>query len=121
MRGRSAEQLLARRGLVILARDAKPADILASAKRYKNAIVLLEGRSGPAELPANPPNAYEAVMAKPHGATLTMPVEAAFQQARDQLQIAAVPSSRSADRPPSVRRRHGESADMCVHWPEVGS
>lgn len=73
--------------LVILARDARPADILASAGRYKNAIVLIDRSPGPAELPPNPPSAYEAVVAKPHGLTLTMPMATAVQQLQAQSQI----------------------------------
>lgn len=73
--------------LVILPRDARPADILGNAGRYKNAIVLADRPPGPAELPPNPPNAYEAVVAKPHGITLTMSMEAAIQQLQAQLQV----------------------------------
>jgi hypothetical protein len=42
-------------------------DIAAHAEKYKNAIVLSDDADGGPLLPENPPNAYNAVVPKPHG------------------------------------------------------
>jgi carboxypeptidase Q len=53
--------------LVSVDENTKPEDITSNPAKYKNAIVLTSEAAGPVELPANPPNAYNAVIPPPRG------------------------------------------------------
>jgi carboxypeptidase Q len=53
--------------LVFIARDTKPEDITSNPAKFKGAIVLSDEPEGPAKLPENPPNAYNAVIPSPRG------------------------------------------------------
>lgn len=50
--------------LLVVNSATKPQDILAHPEKYKGAIILTDEPAGPLTLPANPANAYEAVVGK---------------------------------------------------------
>ncbi len=53
--------------LVLVNENTTAEEIAADATKYKDAIVLSDEPEGPAHLPPNPPNAYNAVIPAPHG------------------------------------------------------
>jgi carboxypeptidase Q len=53
--------------LVLVTDETTPEEIAAHPAKYKNAIVLTDEAAGPALLPENPPNAYNAVIPLPRG------------------------------------------------------